>query len=82
MQDKCGVLLDVLEQPGRRQAKRMMSNSKERSFDLAVFKIKVKRLKDREFVLNRAAERFLKEGVLERHVTEVEEYCEIMEVVT
>lgn len=72
-----------MEHTDRKQAERMQSILKNWSFhfDLAVFRTTFKKLRDCEYVLNRGAEKFFKEGVLELYGVKVEEDCDNVEIV-
>lgn len=81
MKDMCGILFDLAVQSGRKRSKRMLPNFQNSSFDLVLFRTTVNTLKDYEDVLKRGAEKVFKMVGSKRHVIQMEEDFDNMEVV-
>lgn len=59
----------------------MLSISQNRSSDLTEFRTSVKSFRDSEDALKERVEKFFKEGEFKRHVIEVQEDCDNLEVI-
>lgn len=66
LQDIGGILVNLSEKMGRKQATRILSILQYENFDLELFRTTVKMLRDCEKLLKRATEKFFKEGGFER----------------
>lgn len=81
MQDICGVLHDLAENAGKKEAKGMVSILQNRSFIWLWSEPQSGRLRDCEDVLKRGVENFFKDGVIERRIDEVEADCDKMKII-